>query len=186
MHHPKNPTATQRQDKGDIDMLREFATEIEEARYRVVHEYISMTGVKGAQGLAPLLGKNPAVLCHKVDPQKDTHHLTADEEHQIEMVTGDLRITHARLAELGLAAVKLGDFEDTSDTELLDLQLRMNKEVGEASAALMRAIADGTITPAEAREFEKETFEGIRAMLELNHRIAALADFNDSNHREDC
>ena len=149
--------------------MRELFTPLDEAKYRVVHDFSG-----GAAALAPLVRMNPGTLSNKVNPSVETHHLTIDEAVAIQHTARDCRILYAEAHLLGHTCIPLGEFASISDTELLDAYARYHAEVGETAEAIRASLADGRVTPAEFAHIDREMMEDIQAKFELRARLKAL------------
>ncbi|MFA1289946.1 phage regulatory CII family protein [Xanthomonas axonopodis pv. nakataecorchori] len=89
-----------------------------------------------------------AVLRSKVNPSTRTHHLTLAEASEIMGLTGDYRILHALAAEHDFV-VQRADTPAAGD--MIAALLKASSLKGMLSALIAKAMADGRITPNEAR-----------------------------------
>lgn len=144
------------------------------AIYNTVHDF-RRGELRGAAGLAELLGKNPGTFANKANPAMPGHHFTAPELIAIMNQARDYRILHAVAHACHHSAIYLDDYSDVSDMALLDAYAAMHKEIGETAGVIREAIADGKITREEFNEIDREFTEDIRAMLELRARLQTLA-----------
>jgi len=142
-----------------------------DAAYRVAHDFRP----DGAVGLARLLGKNPGTLLNKLNPAQETSHLTLEEAVLVSTVTGDRRILEAFAATLGYGVFELPKAGYACDTELLTLVLRREQKAGEFARGLDRALEDGDISRAEARELARWGTEVVQKWVELIRRLESMA-----------
>ena len=143
-----------------------------DAAYRVAHDFKP----DGAVGLARLLGKNPGTFLNKLNPAQETSHITLEEAVLISTVTGDRRILEALAATLGCGVFELPAAGFACDTELLTLVLRREQKAGEFARALDRALEDGDISGAEARELALWGSAVIQKWVELVKRLESMAN----------
>jgi len=146
-------------------------SDIDEAKYRLVHDYRG-----GSKALAPLVGMNPGTLSNKVNPNVDTHHLTVDESIVLQNATGDTQLIEAEARVLGGIFIKLGDYRNITDTELLDKYAEWIQDIGETSAALRQCFSDRKITKKHLTEIHREMHEDFSRAMELYHRLEAISD----------
>lgn len=146
--------------------------DIFEAAYRLAHDYKP----GGAVGLARVMGKNPGTLLNKLNPQQETHALSLADAVQLSTLTGDRRILEAFADTLGCAVFELPQGGFACDAELIGLILRRDVKVGEFGRALDRALADGRVSGAEARELRRWGLAVITAVMELIGRLEAMSD----------
>jgi hypothetical protein len=148
--------------------------QLNEAVFYTVHEF-RKGKERGATALAPLVNMRPGTLSNKANPDQD-HQLTLNESILVMRATGDYRILYALCAILDhTLPIRILNFEDTSDLELLDAYARYHAEVGETAQAIRDAFADGDITPEELKRIEKEMDQAQQAEHELRLRLRALA-----------
>lgn len=145
--------------------------DLDQAKHDVVHQFPG-----GARRLAQLAGKSYGVLCNKVNPLVETHHLTVDEAVSIQFIAGDCRIHEAEGVLLGRVSLPVGTFPDCSDVELLDSWAGWQAELGETAGEIRRALGRREISRAQVRKVRREMYEDFRAALALLQRLEALAD----------
>lgn len=143
-----------------------------EAAYRVAHDFQP----NGAVGLARLMGKNPGTLLNKLNPHQETHLLSLADAVQMSTITGDTRILQAFADTLGCAVFALPDGGFACDAELIGLILKRDQRNGEFARALDRALADGRISRAEARELRRWGLTVITSVMELISRLEGMSD----------
>lgn len=151
-------------------------TPTQEAAYRTVHDFRKGRTPSGATALAPLMGTSPSVLSNKVNPSMDSHKLAWEEGVVLMNTTEDYRLLHATARILAHVCIRLPDFKNVSDLELLDAYANLHREIGETSAAINKGLEDRRLTRAEFEAIDKEMYEDIQATLELRSRLEALID----------
>ncbi|MGE0487329.1 MAG: phage regulatory CII family protein [Gammaproteobacteria bacterium] len=147
---------------------------IDQAAYDLVHDHPG-----GAPKLAPKVGMNVGTLLNKANPSQEGHQFTVREALALQAARGVTTMIDAEAQVLGGVFIRLGRFETTSDTELLNLYTRYHAEVGETAQAIADALEDKVITEAEYRRIEREAFEDAHAMFELLARLRALVVARD-------
>lgn len=144
---------------------------LEQAIYDTVHRFRG-----GAVRLAPRVGMNAGTLSNKANPGMETHQLGLRESVPIQRVSGNFSILHAYAAVLDHVAVKIGDYANCSDVELLDIFAKYCAEFGESAGAIHEALRDRRVTRDEFRKVQAEIFQDFRAGMELLTRLEALID----------
>ena len=142
---------------------------IDDTIYRVAHGYPG-----GIPALAARMGMNPGVLQNKVNPNCSTHKTSAEEAAVIADVTDADDIARAFAARRHMICVHLAQFDDISDQALLDLFLTLEKEQGNWSETIQKALADGTIYADEFAKIKKEFDEYCAAGAEVMSRLQSL------------
>jgi hypothetical protein len=145
------------------------------AAYRTVRDF-RRGGRRGAQALAPMLGKAPGTLSNEVNPDVTTHKLGVEDAVAVMLAAGDFQLADAIEAELGRVATPMPDFADVSDMELLDAWADWHRDTGETAGAIKAALADGRIDRQELDAIKKEVFEDFQRELALLQRLEALCD----------
>lgn len=153
---------------------------LEQAIYDTVHAYRGRRGRRGALALAPRIGMNPGTLNNKAYPGHESQ-LSLRESIPLQLVAGDFRILDTYAAELNHHVIPRGDFDRTSDSELLDLYAKYHAQVGQAAGAVSQALADGRVTKAEVRRVRAEFLNAARANLEFVARLDAIAEDDDGD-----
>lgn len=152
--------------------MRAFFSQLDEARYRIVHEYPG-----GAVRLAPLVGMRPGTLSNKVNPEVETHHLSVDEAVAIQHAARRADILLAEAALLGYACTPVDKQPGGgSDVDLLLQYAVINSELGDVAQAMIDALADGRFERHEFETVRREIYEAINAQVELMHRLEAVID----------
>ncbi len=146
-------------------------TPLEEAQYRVVHDFKG-----GAVRLASLAGMSAGTLSNKVNPGMETHKLSVGEAVAIQGIARDYRILHAEASALDHVCIRLVDYSRISDAELLNAYARVHQEMGEMAVAINTAFDDKRISRNELNQISKESDDAVRAMFELRARLEALID----------
>jgi hypothetical protein len=147
-----------------------------QAQHNVVHGFLKGTNQepKGASALAPEMGLSNRGLSNKVNKNQSLRGLMLEEAVYITERTQDFRMLYAFSMSVNHVSIPLGDFSDTSNTDLLELYARLNVEIGEHATAVLASLEDGDINEVKVREARREFQDVIRAGLELNHRFEAL------------
>lgn len=156
--------------------MKDLIGDLDTAIHATVHEYVDpLSGHRGAVALAPRLGMQPGTLSNKANPLQDGHQLSLREAVPLQLCTGDFRILHSFAHDLGHIAYRMPDERGGSDLEILDQYAAFVAAVGAKAETLRRALADKTITAAEAAELRLRLEAVVRAGLQLCNRIEALA-----------
>lgn len=142
---------------------------IKDVVYRVVHSYPG-----GVAAMAARMGKNPNTLQSKINPNLDTHHTTAEELEQIQMFSNSPEIAKHFAGQMNMVCFPVTEHEGTSDMELLDLFINMEKEKAEWLASIQKSLSDGVIDPVEAVRIKRESREHIAIIAELTSRIDGM------------
>jgi hypothetical protein len=147
---------------------------IDDAAYRLVHEF--RDGPRsGAPALAPLVNMNAGTLLNKANPHQE-HQFTVREIVAIESATGRSLMLQAHATLLGFTVIPLGDFDSTSDVELLSLYANYHAEVGDVATAVRRALNDKRISRREYERIRREFMEATQAGMEFLARLEAIAE----------
>lgn len=154
--------------------LPAYWTPIQEAAYRMVHEFREGKPNSGASALAPLVGKTPRSLDNEVNPDATGAKLGIEDAITLMHASQDFRLLEAMAAALGFAVVKIGDFSGLSDVQLLDAYAQWNTEVGQTHDTIRRALESGDVDDAELAEVRREMFEDFQAELGVLARLEAL------------
>jgi len=146
-------------------------SDLDIAKYTTVHEFAAQSRQRGAAALAPLIGLSAAVLCNKVNPNIDTHHLTLDEAVRIQAVTRNFSIHEACDRLFGRVSLPaLFDYSGVKNEDLTAALLKREKEAGETAAAIELCL-DGEITPDDLRQLQTEIYQDIQVLMEILHRV---------------
>lgn len=154
-------------------------SDLDEARYRLVHEHLG-----GTKALGALTGINPGTLANKVNPDMHSHHLTVDEAVRIQAVRRVYGLLYAEARALGHVCIRLEDHSGVSDLSLLDSYAQYHADIGETAQAVRRALDAGEgITRAALEEVRRELYQDAQAGFELLARLEALVeDRDDESH----
>jgi len=144
---------------------------IRRAVYDTAHKFKG-----GVQALATVLGVSPGVLYNKTNPTMDSHKVHLEEALSMMLATGDFRILYALAQETQHTCVSLGNYENCSDMELLDLALKLNVRRGEVDREIRDALKDGRVSHEEKLRIRGRMQAAMRAQMELFSRIDALAE----------
>jgi hypothetical protein len=140
-----------------------------DAAHKTVHAYPG-----GSESLAPRIGMSAAVLRNKVNPNNTTHHLSLAEASEIMGVTGDDRILHALAASHGYT---LQQTDAPVAGTLVGALLDAGCIKGKLCQIISEALADGRITPNEAKEIAEVCgdAQAMLAQVAQHARAAALS-----------
>ena len=147
---------------------------IEDAAYHTVHDYPG-----GASALAPRMGmKSAAVLNSKVNPNTETHHLTLSEASKLMDITNDYRILQELNAKHGKIAIELPEIQDANGNVgcLMDLVLCIGTSKGKLFSKFREVMADGRITPCEAKTMSKVIRASQKSLARFERLIHACVD----------
>lgn len=125
--------------------------DVADAAYHTAHSFPG-----GVPALAQRMAMSQNTLAHKVSLNNETHHLTLREAVAMQELSGDVRILHAMAGALGYACVSLSVDRDHSTLEQV---MHMAKEFGEVLGSVNAAVADGTVTPNEMQDCERQAAE---------------------------
>jgi len=142
---------------------------IDQAGYELVHTFPG-----GAPALAPHVNMNAGTLLNKANPSCTDHKFTVREVVAIQSFRKSYPMLYAEARVLNHICVKLGQYPDVSDVELLDLYAKYHEEIGETAGALRRALQKGQITQRDYDDIKREAFEDAQAMFELLARLKGL------------
>lgn len=138
---------------------------VHDAAYRTVHDFPG-----GSEALGPLVGKSPAVLRSKVNPNIDTHTLTVDDLRALIRTTGDKGMLHALAAEFD-CTVQEGE-ASANDAPLPLQMMGVTVEHGHLAQCVSKAVEDGRICPNERREIQRC---GLIVVSAVNRVIASIS-----------
>ncbi len=127
----------------------------------------------GVEALARRMDKLPDTLRKKVLPTNSTHDLTVKELRTIVDFVDTDKIAQAFANDRGLMCIEKPDFEGLSDSAILDLFLKLQKEQGEWANKISESLVDGKITWNELEEIQKEYNEFVVAGAEIMSRLQA-------------
>ncbi len=151
---------------------------LNEAIYHTIHGFRDGRR-RGAVALAPKLNVPAGTLSNKANPDQSSQ-LGLLESVPLQLIAKDFQILYAYSGELGhLPPVPFGDFEDTSDADLVQVITRLYADIGKASEALNDAIKDRRITRKEYERVRKFLLQGQQAGHELLCRMEALCSQED-------
>jgi hypothetical protein len=143
-----------------------MSTSVLDAAYLTAHDYPG-----GVPALAARMGRNGAVLRHKLNPNDQANHLTVDDLMTIMVMTGDHRPLHSACLELGYMALPLpGHLADEPTAEALTDTC---KEFADYLQSVTAALADNKVTAIELRRVRKELGEMVAAAGRLEAILAA-------------
>lgn len=98
---------------------------------------------------------NPAIFNSKVDPKKDTHHLTLVEAGKLMAFTGDYRVLHTLASLNGFMCVPVDDDVAPSDAALLEVVAAVWARHGSVGKTISDALSDGRIEWHEVEELRE-------------------------------
>ncbi|MBK1709822.1 phage regulatory CII family protein [Marichromatium gracile] len=129
----------------------------------------------GYVGLAKAIDRNPGTFFNQFTFQ-ERNQPGINTLRAAMRVTGNHGPLHALCHEFGYGLIALGEYQDCSDTDLIDCLTALGAARGEVDAEVHRANADRRITREEALRVRARAMEAIRANLELLSRLDALAE----------
>lgn len=139
--------------------------------YRIAHDYPGKV-----PALAARMGKNPTVLSHKLNPNKESHGINADEIEEIidfSDRSADVAAYFAEKADL-LLIPKI--IVQGSDMELLDGFMEVIGELGEFSTEFQKAYADKRIDSNDFKRLQKEGTDVMTRLAGFLDRIGQVVD----------
>ena len=137
--------------------------------YRVAHAFPG-----GIPALAVRMGISKHVLQNKVNPNNDTHKLSAEEAAQIADLADCDEVAKAFAARRNMICVPIVEHEGASDMEILDLVIAMNKAESELLEEVRKAVSDGKVDEKEITAIRKEAREHMAAIAELVCRLEGM------------
>lgn len=147
-----------------------------DAAYATVHDHPG-----GASSLAPRFitrsggAMSSAVLNSKVDPDKDSHHLTLAEADKLMAFTGDHRMLHALAANHGYVCVALPADVPACDLAILEIITRVWEYKGDVGRALNDALADGRVELHEVERVRRAIYFAQMGLTQLGMRLEDMA-----------
>lgn len=151
--------------------MQDFFTQAQIAYHQLVKEFPG-----GSRALAPLVGMNPGTLSNKVNPNIDTHHLSAAEGVAIQAASQNFEPIKADATTLGGVFTRLPPIpKDIDDEKILTLYLELQEEQGETAQKIREALEDGAVSARELRGITKEAFEDIAKQRELLEALTQLS-----------
>lgn len=128
----------------------------------------------GVEALAARMGKNPGTMRKKLLPNEDTHDLTVKELRKIVDYCDTDKIAQAFAADRGLICIKMPEFDQLSDKEILDLFLDLQAKQGEWAREISKAMQNGEIDWDELMSIRKEYEKFITAAAEVMNRLQSF------------
>ncbi|MBI3143805.1 MAG: hypothetical protein HYZ18_00760 [Pseudogulbenkiania sp.] len=146
-----------------------------DAAYGTVHDYPG-----GASALAGRFSTrsggvmSPAVLNSKVDPRKDSHHLTLGEADQLMAFTEDYRILHQLAMHHGHVCIRVNADVPSSDLAILELVTAVWEHNGDVGREVNAALADGRIDQSEVERVKRAIYRVQLAMQQMVMRLDGM------------
>ena len=150
--------------------------DVRRAVYETVHEFPARRGLNNVESAALVLGLAAGTVYNKADPGNDQQGFYVEQAIALMLGAGDFRILHSAASACDHAAVKLGDYRRTSDSELVDLITAEQVAIGRKAKIIRAALADGKIDPHELVELRRAFHHQITSTLELFSRFEGMAD----------
>lgn len=125
----------------------------------------------GINGLAEKLGQNENTFKSKVNPNISSHHIYAEELPLIAAAADTDEIAKYFADQRGLMCISKPNFDGLSDNAILDLFLKLQKEMGDMSKEIYVAMSDGEISWDEMMKIQKEYDEFVTAGAEIMSRL---------------
>lgn len=148
-----------------------------DAAHGTVHDYPGGAAALAARFITRAGGSmSPAVLNSKVDPGKDTHHLTLAEADKLMAFTADYRVLHALAANHGHVAVQTGSETPACDMAILEIIARAWASNGDVGAAVNDALSDGRIERHEVERVRRAIYPVQMALQQLVMRLEEMAE----------
>jgi len=158
--------------------------QLQEAEHKTIHEFRftpkGKKALRGAIAVSFVTGIPAGTLSNNVNANMRTHKLGHIESVIIQRMTEDHRMHEEDAHFLGRLSIKLGNYENVSDVEILSCYTRLIKEVGEHASAIEEALADGEYTAAEHTKITREWEDVLRVAFELHKRLEKIIDKPDS------
>ncbi len=131
----------------------------------------------GIDRLANVMGLQQGTLYNKLNPNDSSahHKIALSEFIQIMVTTGKFDPLERLCALMGGAFFPLPNFEDLSDSALLDIVNKVHIHGGQAHKAMHTALDDGMVTMEEAKVCDEAFLKWLSAILELRSRFNGMA-----------
>lgn len=155
--------------------LPEEWTDLQRAEYLTVHEF-ERNGRRGAQAVAPIVGKSPATLSNEVNPNMETHKLGLDESVVLQTATDDYRILEAYALDLGHIVIPMPDFPPVSDLELLNQYAEWQAALGRTNQEIRDCLEDGAVEAFELAAIQRRAHEHMAAFQMFLQRLESLVE----------
>ena len=137
---------------------------IDQAIYSTVHD-----SELSAKQIATLMGMSHQVLLNKANAQCESHKLTLREALQLQMITGNRRITEAMSVELDTYA----DDIKRAAPSLMESMLNAAREQGDVARAIQESLQDGKFTLREREQCQREINEAIEALKQVSRAVVS-------------
>lgn len=149
--------------------------------YNLVHTFKGDEG-NGAEGVAKALGYNSTeTFRKKVNPNIDTHNLNVRELITLIDFLDTDEVAKSFAEQRSLICIEKPIYEGFSDQAILDLFLKLQKEIGEMSAEVSKSLSDGSITWDEFQRIDKEYNDFITAAAEIMSRLRSYMAVSEEN-----
>jgi hypothetical protein len=155
--------------------MNELFTTAQIAYYELVHNFRKGKTPSGAAALAPLVGMNPGTLNNKVNPNIDSHHLSAAEGVALQAAARNYAPISAEAATLGGVFTLIEPLDDNTDERLLKLFLELHEEQGETAETVRIALEDGRVSANELKDITREVFEDMAKQMQLLQALTSLS-----------
>ena len=126
----------------------DVAMSVKAAAYQTARAYEG-----GAKQLGADLGLNPSTFSHKVKPSNKDNILGLEEAVEMQILSGDIRITHAMCA--AVSCICLPITSNGSGSSLAHVS-KMISKFSQSITEMQMAAADGVVTQNEMDKCEKE------------------------------
>lgn len=117
---------------------------------------------------------HPSIFNSKVDPKKDSHHLTLVEASKLMGFSGDYRVLHALASMHGFMCVPVDDVAP-SDAALLDVIATVWARHGSVGKTISDALEDGRIEWHEVDELRECVYALQQTLHTLVRRFEGMA-----------
>ena len=150
--------------------------EITQAIYDMVHRYMDPVSKKrGVPAMAARIGMNVGTLQHEINRNIEDRRPDAIKLVAMMLTADDYTPLDIMARQCGRATIALPEMTGVSDRDLVEILIKVGKEVGEVFGVVDEARADNRITVKEAARITREITEALTALLELDTRTKRIA-----------
>lgn len=151
-------------------------TPLQQAAYDLVHDYHGPDGRRGAEALAPRVGKTPRTLDNEVNPDVTTHKLGLEDAASLSLAADDARILKAFAGVMHHAVVPLPDYSRVSDVELLTKYAEWQAFIGRTCQRIHEALDAHRIQPREYEAIRMHGMDHMQRFFEFLSRLESLVE----------
>lgn len=128
----------------------------------------------GIRELSKLVNVREGTFYNQTNIKQEGHTINIHTARAMMLATKDYQILDSLAHEVGRVCSPIPDHTDLSDLALLDVILSANKEHGEVSQVINKALDDGQISEQDSRDIEHEIMDAIKVLMGLNDKIKSM------------